>query len=100
MSKYDNVEELCLNESFKVVNRDYGIDLKTYLSYRLDIANSRLCSDEFKAMAEENMRVQQIKDEHASFQRKQQRQEEKATSMMLKALVEQLTKRSKFLTNE
>ena len=46
------------------------------------------------------MRVQKIKDEHLVFQRKQQRQEEKATSIMLKALVEQLTKRSKFLTNE
>lgn len=100
MSKYDNVEELCLNESFKVANRDYGIDLQTYLSFRPDLVESKQCSDEFKAMVEANMRVQKIKDEHLAFQRKQQRQEEKATSMMLKALVEQLTKRSKFLTNE
>jgi uncharacterized protein YdaU (DUF1376 family) len=100
MSKYDNVEELCLNESFKVANREYGIDLKTYLSYRLDLVESKKCSDEFKAMVEENVRIQTIKDNHVKALRKQEKQEEKATSTMLKALVEQLTKRSKFLTNE
>ena len=94
------IKEVCQTNSYKVAHSDYGIDYKTWLLFNPDIAKSRECSDEFKAMAEENIRKQEIEDKHKKFKQQQQYQEQKATSLMLKSIVEQVAKRSKFLTNE
>jgi len=94
------ITEVCLENSFKVAHRDYGIDYKTYMKHRPDLVASNKCNDEFLEQCEEAMRVQEIRNNEKQHRQKQQRQEEKATATMLKALVEQMTKRSKFFTND
>lgn len=100
MTKIYNIEDICNTESFKTAHSDYGIDYKTYMSFRPDLVESAKCSDEFVAHVNEAIRKQEIYDANKKAERKQKYQEEKATAMMLKSLVEQMTKRSKFFTND